>query len=99
MPKTYRAVINLDYTGTSNEYQYLVSALIQAGWTYVRNERINPRNDRPNRYLARHFTCDEAGLEHPRPVVTHDSHPGQSGFLERRALSLFGRAPGGPCHG
>ena len=40
MAKTYRAVLNLDYTGTSNEYQYLVSALIQAGWTYVETSAL-----------------------------------------------------------
>lgn len=41
MAKSYRAVLNLDYTGTkSNEYQYLVSALIQAGWRYVETSAL-----------------------------------------------------------
>ncbi|HET6764833.1 MAG TPA: hypothetical protein VFH27_14205 [Longimicrobiaceae bacterium] len=41
MPRRYRAVLNVDYTGqSSNEYQYLISALIQAGWTYVETSSL-----------------------------------------------------------
>ena len=41
MSKRYRAVLNLDYTGqSSNEYQYLLSALIQAGWKYVETSAL-----------------------------------------------------------
>jgi hypothetical protein len=41
VPRQYRASINLDYTNSaSNEYQYLVSALIQAGWKYVETSSL-----------------------------------------------------------
>jgi hypothetical protein len=50
MPRRYRAVLNLDYAGaTTNEYQYLISALIQDGWTYVETSALTldteDRND------------------------------------------------------
>jgi hypothetical protein len=41
MPHTYRASLTLDYsTGCSNEYRYLISALIQPGWTYVETSSL-----------------------------------------------------------
>jgi hypothetical protein len=41
MPRTYRASLTLDYsTGSTNEYQYLISALIQSGWTYVETSSL-----------------------------------------------------------
>jgi hypothetical protein len=40
MPRLYRASIILDYTGSSNEYQYLISALKQLGWTYVETSSL-----------------------------------------------------------
>jgi hypothetical protein len=34
--RMYRAVLSIDKTGVqTNEYQYLVSAMIQSGWTYA----------------------------------------------------------------
>ena len=49
MPRLYRASLTLDYSGTSNEYQYLVSALIQLGWTYIETSSLTittpDRND------------------------------------------------------
>lgn len=39
--RMYRAHINLDYTGSvTNEYQRLISALVQAGWAYVETSAL-----------------------------------------------------------
>lgn len=41
MPRKYRASLTLDYTGgITNAYQYLISALIQSGWTYVETSSL-----------------------------------------------------------
>jgi hypothetical protein len=41
MPRTYRASLTLDYSNSgTNEYQYLISALIQSGWTYVETSSL-----------------------------------------------------------
>jgi hypothetical protein len=41
MPRTYSASLTLDCsTGSTNEYQYLISALIQSGWTYVETSSL-----------------------------------------------------------
>ena len=41
MLRTYRASLTLDYSaGCTNEYQYLISALIQSGWTYVETSSL-----------------------------------------------------------
>ena len=41
MPRKYRASLTLDYTGNvTNEYQYLISALIQSGWTYLETSNL-----------------------------------------------------------
>ncbi len=41
MTRKYRASLTLDYTGgITNEYQYLISALIQSGWTYVETSSL-----------------------------------------------------------
>ncbi len=50
MARKYRASLTLDYTGgVTNEYQYLISALIQSGWTYVETSSLvletHDRND------------------------------------------------------
>lgn len=48
MPR-YRASLTLDYTGgVTNEYQYLVSALIQSGWTYVETSSLVLETDDRN---------------------------------------------------
>jgi hypothetical protein len=37
----YRAVINLDFTGTNpNDYQKLISALLDAGWVYTETSAL-----------------------------------------------------------
>jgi hypothetical protein len=41
MARKYRASLTLDYTGAiTNEYQYLISALIQSGWTYLETSNL-----------------------------------------------------------
>jgi hypothetical protein len=41
MPRSYRASLTLDYTGgITNEYQYLIAALIQSGWTYIETSSL-----------------------------------------------------------
>jgi hypothetical protein len=42
----YRAALNLDYTAQqSNEYQKLIAALRQAGWTYVETSALVVETD------------------------------------------------------
>ena len=50
MARKYRASLTLDYTGANtNAYEYLVSALIQSGWTYIETSSLvletEDRND------------------------------------------------------
>ena len=41
MARKYRASLALDYTGKiTNEYQFLISALIQSGWTYFETSNL-----------------------------------------------------------
>lgn len=41
MARKYRASLVIDCTGgVTNEYQYLISALIQSGWTYIETSSL-----------------------------------------------------------
>ena len=41
MPTNYRASLNIDFTNQqNNEYQKLVHALVQAGWSYVETSAL-----------------------------------------------------------
>ena len=45
MPREYSATLSIDKTGSqTNEYQYLISALIQSGWKLVETSVLTRRS-------------------------------------------------------
>lgn len=49
MVREYQANLSIDKTGTqTNEYQYLIAALIQSGWTLIETSVLTKRSSNVN---------------------------------------------------
>ena len=62
----YRAIVNIDFTNQKeNEYQRLLSALIQLGWNYLETSALSYEGGLPNVLVAMELIskqCQAAGI-------------------------------------
>lgn len=98
----YRAVVNFDFTDPKqNEYQRLITALMQIGWNYLETSALAFEGDLPNVLAAMELIskqCQASGILsaltfHVQGSTNLDGKPYPQSKSYRSALSDIRRKP------